>query len=256
MIELRGPESFACGLGFDLFENTRFMIILASLAASKGTFLSQKAWKTIPWHTHSRVKSHVQSLLDILADLPGLKEEFSRSEDYSDLGKKASRVYLRLLRWRQEWDMTPEGIITSISSEASVPLGFLPFGPALNFTSTMAANTVCNYDAALIQAVKLIKAAAANQQNRTPSCTAASWSRETDTHAEAAATEICQSVAFQMSGTTFMSGQFLLLFPLRMAWTVFGSTRPESQWIEQLLAGFERRGQFWSVQRQVIPRSY
>ena len=257
MIEIRGPAMFAHGLAHDIFANSRFLIILASLSVSKRTFLSQLAWKTIPWCTHSQSKCHMHSLLDILADLPGLKEEFNHESDSFNLEEKSLTIYSNLLHWRRAWDRVPEGVITTALGKDSIPLEFAAFGPALNFTSLMAANCVCIYDATLIQTVELLSLSLSRQQNCGLPATKVSHYNQALSVSNAAAIEICRSVAFQISGTTSMSGQFLVLFPLRMAWKALGgSLSIEGQWIEQVLAGFQKQGQFWSVQKQITVQQH
>lgn len=311
------------GLAHDIFENTRFLIILASLAVAKRTFLAQTMWKTVPWAMrmddgdHDPVymeqcrhsgKSPMHCLLDVIAELPGLREDFNGSEGASDssiLAARVSAVYGALRNWRREWDHTPEGFITTTAT-ATVTATWAPSGesafasllhdlppspwqPPLRFTSLMAANVACNYDAALILTVELMRHLSVRRPQRggrsagyrtappppnfpLPNPHNHSWSdlsfiqtqlAEGEEEAHAAAIEICRSVAFQISGGTTsrsrpssssaMSGQFLVLWPLRMAWKALGaSDTVEGRWVERVLAAFEASGPSWGVQRQVM----
>ncbi|KAK5554752.1 hypothetical protein LTR46_007479, partial [Exophiala xenobiotica] len=153
VLEMRGPHAFVAdvagtstnghnsnsnsnNLAHTLLESSRFLIILASLAVSKRTFLSRDEWKTIPWsksRTKSKKKSPANMLLDIFADLPGLKEQRERErgrqrggrgrrrhdedsrpcDDDDDLRAKASNIINDLLSWRRMWESSPEGHITT-----------------------------------------------------------------------------------------------------------------------------------------------
>lgn len=316
------------GLAHDIFENTRFLIILASLAVAKRTFLAQTMWKTVPWGLtmddggHDPVymeqcrhsgKSPMHYLLDVIAELPGLREDFNGNEGASDssiLAARVSAVYGELRNWRREWEQTPEGFITTTAT-ATVTATWAPSGesafasllhdlppspwqPSLRFTSLMAANTACNYDAALILTIELMSQLSVRRERpsgRSAGCSPAppppkfplpnphthSWSdlsfiqtqleqqqkEEANAAAAAAAVEICRSVAFQISSGTAsrsrpssssaMSGQFLVLWPLRMAWKALGgSDTVEGRWVERVLAAFEASGPSWGVQRQVM----
>ncbi|KAK5458191.1 hypothetical protein LTS15_004270 [Exophiala xenobiotica] len=409
VLEMRGPHAFVAGvvagvvagtntntsanghnsnsnsLAHTLLESSRFLIILASLAVSKRTFLSRDEWKTIPWSrsksnhdkiqhpgeteaeaaaSKSKRKSPANMLLDIFADLPGLKEQRERERGQQrggrgtrhdedsrpcgddDLRTKASNIINDLLSWRRMWDSSPEGQITTkygavdavlsspgASREAS-PGVYLPRAAAspsphfkffdstvLTFTSTHAANCTCLYDAALIMAIELFlttttpgidqgfpprpppppPSAPPPRLSSASSLSAGLFERshvddgdgdEEDHHdddvvaddedarmlslSHTAAVEICRSIPFQLSRTSSLTGQFLVLYPLRMAWKAFGgdgacacrttttdssawawaspSPSPSpSRWVQDLLDDFGKDPRNrWGVLRQTL----
>jgi hypothetical protein len=377
VLEMRGPHAFVAGtrastsghnsnsnsnsnnLAHTLLESSRFLIILASLAVSKRTFLSRDEWKTIPWSrtksndkilhpgeaeaeaeaskSKRKRKSPANMLLDIFADLPGLKEQRERERERGrqrggrgtrrhdedsrpcddDLRAKASNIINDLLSWRRMWDSSPEGQITTkdlsavdavLSSRgASLPRASLPRAAAsppsshfkffdstvLTFTSTHAATYTCLYDAALIMAIELfltnttpgIDQAFPPPPPPPPSAPPPPLSsasllsagpfersdvddgdgdeedhRDDDVVADeedarmlslsrTAAVEICRSIPFQLSRTSSLTGQFLVLYPLRMAWKALGGSR----WVQDLLDDFGRDPRNrWGVLRQTL----
>ncbi len=318
VLEMRGPHAFVASannsLAHTLLESSRFLIILASLAVSKRTFLSRDEWKTIPWWWWSSSngkspdgpqasKSAADLLLDIFADLPGLMEQRERererarkrkqgrgherrcdeAEDLYDLRTKASKVLNDLLAWRRVWDSSPEGQITTKDSaavlssrRAASPSQFFD-STVLSFTSTHAATYTCLYDAALILAIELFLTSTTPGVSQafppppTPPSSSSSSSRlfeekEEDDDARmrslsrTAAVEICRSIPFQLSRTSSLTGQFLVLYPLRMAWKALGgmraggtTTTTEARWVQDLLDEFGKdpRNQ-WGVLRQTI----
>lgn len=254
IVEMRGPQAFIDGSPHSLFETNRFMIILASLAVSKATFLSQPEWKTIPWSKDPASKVPIHVLMDIFADLASLKEQRDQDHANINLRDKAIKAISGLLMWRQTWDSTPNGMITEIICPRSEASPFQFFRSTLQFTSMHAAICTCLFDASLILAVELLTSAFERQPPFPPTPNDLSILHNNFlASARAAAVEICQSIAFQLSGTIPMTGQFLVMFPLRMAWKALGgSATIEGHWIEHQLAEFEKGRQQWGVLRKII----
>ncbi|KAF6801033.1 hypothetical protein CSOJ01_12035 [Colletotrichum sojae] len=73
IIQQRGPAAYLEGHAHDLFAEGRMHLAIAACMSRKRTFLSDDAWKTIPWT--KVLKTPKDSLLDILTDIPVLLEE-------------------------------------------------------------------------------------------------------------------------------------------------------------------------------------
>jgi Fungal specific transcription factor domain len=80
LIQLRGAKAHTSGLGHELFVTFRTQAIMNSLEDHRSTYLSEKAWKTLPWKTTAK-KSYDQ-LLDIVALAPDI---FRRTDDFDSM---------------------------------------------------------------------------------------------------------------------------------------------------------------------------
>lgn len=249
IIQLRGPEAYSHPDSLSLFEGNRFMIILASLATSSSTFLSQPAWKTIPWSRNPESKSIYQYLLDLIADIPELKQRQSLVTTADDLLRNDPNLYRdaldvihRLREWRTTWDRLPESHTTVLHESSEIDV----VSQSLHFSSLEAANCVTTYNAALIGAIETLVCA--------PGYNNSSESAAELSHvARLSASEICRSLAYFLMVKHNMVGQFMLLWPIRMAWKAFdGSSTPEGRWLERKLSDFLSSQQSWEVTKQTI----
>lgn len=242
LIESRGPESFAEPGRHLLFESNRLIIILASLAASKPTFLSRHEWKTQPWPGQSGRKNRVHYLLDMFADLATLKALLlDPHDDKAALLFKntVTQMICDLNIWRAAWDAVNNSDVTEVQNQSPHSRETLP--TLLGFPSMFVANAVCLYDAIFIQAVRLLKTSASSMSLGVYS-----------TQMQAAATEICRASDYQMQNADYMTGQFLVLFPLRMAYLGLESSEsPLKGWIEETLLGFTASRKAWGVARKL-----
>ncbi|KAF4833503.1 hypothetical protein CGCSCA4_v013356 [Colletotrichum siamense] len=73
LIQQRGPKSFIEGHAHHIFSGVRMHLAIAGCMSRKRSFLSNTAWKTIPWAKISKTPKDV--MLDILTDVPALLEE-------------------------------------------------------------------------------------------------------------------------------------------------------------------------------------
>lgn len=250
-----GPDVFIKGDAHAVFEANRFNTILACLATSKSTFLAEPQWKTIPWSNAPEAKDQVQCFLDLMAELPGLKVNIDRNMDLVRDYQKASWILSELRAWRELWDASHQSPVidkTTMWNQESMPS---TLRPCLRYSSILDANAVCNCDAAIILTVEMM----------TTAMTSSTSLNNTDVRLEVdaahalslqAAIEICQSVDFQLRGQYSMIGQFMSLYPLRMAWKAFsGSATPEGAWVGRKIAGFAQSKHHWQVASQVLKRT-
>lgn len=75
-----GPQMFQHQPFRDAFEAARATMVVASLVTGKRVFLDNPAWHTVPYALVPRSKAPQSYLLDILASVPGLLEEYHRLE--------------------------------------------------------------------------------------------------------------------------------------------------------------------------------
>ncbi|KAI1628235.1 hypothetical protein EDD37DRAFT_299988 [Exophiala viscosa] len=252
VMEMRGPYAFKDNLLHSVFETTRFLIILASLAVSKTTFLAREEWKTIPW-SGDIAKNPGQALMDVIAVLPTIKEQLQTCPDSPELPAAVLDILTRLISWRKEWDLLPESQTVSISPSDAGDRGQDMFGSDLHYTSILAASYTCLYDAALIQAAEALFSIPLSDTPTPLSDMSEADFAHIRTLSREAAVEICRSIQYQLSSATPMMGQFMVLYPLRMAWKALGgSLTKEGKWLEDMLAKFGDTKQSWEVARLTI----
>ncbi|ETN43763.1 uncharacterized protein HMPREF1541_11087 [Cyphellophora europaea CBS 101466] len=240
VIETRGAKSFDGPEQRILFECNRFIIILASLAGNKATFLSLNEWKTEPWASAPESKGLLHYLLDLFADLATLKAETLKSSTTTQLGVRSqiSRVMADLLEWRAAWDIINSREVLEVPNPTIDDQAVLP--TVLQFNSIHIANDMCLYDACFVQAFRVLKwAGGAND--------AAYFALN-----ERAALEICQTIDYLQHSAPWMTAQFLVLFPLRMAFlAVEHSPSPLRTWVERKLTMFTTSQQGWGVAKKL-----
>ncbi|KAK4934330.1 hypothetical protein LTR10_024374 [Elasticomyces elasticus] len=251
VMEMRGPHAFKDNLLHSVFETTRFLIILASLAISKATFLSREEWKTIPW-SGTIAKPYGQTLVDVSADLPNIKEQLQACPGSPELPPAVLDILTRLSNWRKQWDLLPESQTVCVSAVDASDRQDL-FGSDLHYTSILAATYVCLYDAAVIQAAEALSSIPlSNVPTPLTDMSEADFAHVRKLSREAAV-EICRSIQYQLSAAHPMMGQFVVLYPLRMAWKALGgSLTKEGKWVEDMLTKFGTTKQSWEVARLTI----
>lgn len=241
LIELRGPDSFNRPDQRTLFEVNRFIIILASLAIAKPTFLSRPEWKTVPWIYAPDRKNSMQSLLDIFADVATLKGLLV-SDSYQGLRHVVhDGIYEaigNLRSWRSAWDMDNVLDVTDVPNTYD-DQNILP--SVLHFSSVYLANAFSLYNAILIQALRLLSSA---NNGRLDAVHA--------TEMVNAAAEICKATEYQLQVSDPMAGQFMMLFPLRMASLALeDSVDPLKTWVAAKLRNFTALRSGWAVAREM-----
>lgn len=242
IIEIRGPHSFCDPFSLKLFETNRFIVCLACLASSSPTFLSQAAWKRIPWQANPSSKDSMQCLLDSFADLTTLKSRISHDRPGATTRDEIQLIIDLLPQWREEWDAQNCGHACEVPNEDPDDRNIIP--SVLTFSTTLVANCACIYNATMILAVSL------------------TWLHTGDdgdfkhkSLAYTAAMDICKIVKnYIPQAAGQMSTQFTLLYPLRMAWTVFHreSHSQQQHWVERMLKQIILTGNTWSVASQTL----
>ncbi|KAF5522109.1 hypothetical protein CGCA056_v006564 [Colletotrichum aenigma] len=98
LIQQRGPKSFIEGHAHHIFSGVRMHLAIAGCMSRKRSFLSDMAWKTVPWAKIPKTPKDV--MLDILIDVPAVLEEVdilkSNPSDYNC--QRFMKTYQRLDR--------------------------------------------------------------------------------------------------------------------------------------------------------------
>ncbi|KAI8221236.1 hypothetical protein K4K55_011151 [Colletotrichum sp. SAR 10_96] len=98
LVQQRGPKSFIEGHAHHIFSGVRMHLAIAGCMSRKRSFLSDMAWKTVPWAKTPKTRKDV--MLDILTDVPALLEEVdilkSNPSDYNC--QRFMKTYQRLDR--------------------------------------------------------------------------------------------------------------------------------------------------------------
>lgn len=233
LIQTQGPEACRDKTMFEIFRNSRFLIILSSLATRCPTYLSGDTWRTVPWQQQTVPKDNMDLLLDIMSEVPALRSRLfelqgntgaDNHETFSfyRLAEDALQVASQLQIWRGDWDVSPEGNIIELTEpEPAKRLG----EKSLHFTSLHAANCCSLYDASLILVLEtVLLCAQPGQLYPGIATTLFEKSRQ-------AAIEICQSLDYQLQNSHTRLGQLFVLWPLREA----GKALAKGSISEQLL---------------------
>lgn len=237
LFQLHGPRTCRDKNTFELFRSSRFLIVLSSLASRRPTFLSDQSWKVVPWQQQNLSKDSMDSLLDIMCDVPTLRSTLFTLQNIANtadlnaatcyaLVEDATAVFTRLEEWRRIWDASPEGCIVRVSAD-----GEQPQNESLHFASLYAANCCSLYDASLILVLETILLSAQPGQLY-PGAAAILYEK-----GRQAAMEICASLDFQLQHSHTRLGQLFVIWPLREAGKILSKGSPA----EQLL--FERQKQ-------------
>lgn len=253
LFQMQGPRLCKNKNMFELFRSNRFLIILSSLANRRSTFLSEMSWKTIPWQQQSVAKDSMDTLHDIMADIPTLRSKLFALQDsigtdgikatmYYDLAEEALAVLAQLLEWRKSRDVLPEGQLVSISATDEQPENW-----TLHFTSLHAANCCSHYDASLILVLETILLSAQPGQLH-PGVAVTLFEK-----ARQAAMEICASLDFQLQNSHARLGQLFVLWPLREAGKILGNGSPAEQSLLERQKQKVATGQnFWEIAKSTF----
>ena len=219
LIQTQGPEACRDKTMFEIFRNSRFLIILSSLATRCSTYLSGDTWRTVPWQQQTVPKDNMDLLLDIMSEVPALRSKLFELQGntgadnhetfpFYRLAEDALQVASQLQIWRGDWDVSPEGnIIELTESEPAKRLG----EKSLHFTSLYAANCCSLYDAALILVLETVLLCAQSGPLY-PGIATTLFEKSRQ-----AAIEICQSLDYQLQNSHARLGQLFVLWPLREA---------------------------------------
>lgn len=139
------------------------------MEARNATFLAQPSWKYVPWSKSLLPKLPMQSLLDVVADIPGLLEasdqqslqdRATNNDGEQSLAERLLQVVQELGQWRKRWEeMFPAAASTvSINSTAHLEHLRLPTDCAarsLWFTQFERAHEIVIYSGALLLLLQL-----------------------------------------------------------------------------------------------------
>ena len=133
------------------------------------TFLERPEWKTVPWSSTWISKTAGQKLLDVVADLPGLLQDWDRVSTFSfDSGdnpvdwllKRLLSTLRRLFLWRWWWEELYPDVAFLINVEPAAHLELLGVKKehlqrSISFTDFSRAYELVLYDSALVIALNL-----------------------------------------------------------------------------------------------------
>ncbi|KAE8445894.1 hypothetical protein EG329_012673 [Mollisiaceae sp. DMI_Dod_QoI] len=256
LIELRGPWRHQPPEARRLFEATRQLIALESLAKRKRCFLESSEWKTIPWALEPDSKLNIYYLHDILCDIPGLMEDANMlqsselsPEDFTThhtvLSENIFSCLKTLYEWRVSWQrQNPDSCWEVLSTELSRSAGTQALFPIVfQFTSLPAATDIALYNAVLLLLLRLGFQVIGPQFDFS---LAISSPQDINygplippglaPDARSVAIEICKSVDYHLVDDRRGAGAFFLLFPLRVAWQALHPASPEAVWLKSIMS--------------------
>lgn len=141
-----------------------FPQICQSFAVRRRTFLEEKRWKTIPWEKVP--KTALDSLIDILADMPGIVNDMAASEHPISPATKASfhatvrRLRTDLQAWRWQWHRLHPRAARAVPSHLDLdaidtPVFREQLATMIRFDTTQQALEMLTYNAGLIYLMQL-----------------------------------------------------------------------------------------------------
>ncbi|KAI3395259.1 hypothetical protein diail_1612 [Diaporthe ilicicola] len=159
-----GPEAFQDDPLLTAFRSCRALLICQSFAIRRRTFLEDKKWKTIPWE--KLPKTALDSLIDIMADMPGLVNDMAASEQpispttRASFHKRVDELRRQLATWRWKWDRKYPDVAREVPSNLKLDLIETPvfkeqLATMIEFDTTQQALEMLTYNAALLYLLQL-----------------------------------------------------------------------------------------------------
>ncbi|WPG98853.1 Hypothetical protein R9X50_00165100 [Acrodontium crateriforme] len=250
LLKMRGPDMSESD-SFEVFQASRFFILLTSLATCQTTFLSCHQWKSQPWISRGVEKSSMDLLLDIITDVTDLRSRYHVRKKYGQdalsedegIFETAMGILEDLRQWRLKWQTLPEAQSTIISCEDDG--SEKSWSARLEFSSLYAANSYCLYDAATILAIE-IAMFSAKAEDLKPGDASVLF-----VTAREAGIEICRSIDYQLSSSIGKIGHLTVLWPLRMAFKVLKDT-VDGRWLEDKIREIMSTADSWSISEQSL----
>lgn len=143
---------------------TLLVKICQSFAIRRRTFLEEEKWKTLPWATTP--KTALDSLIDILADMPGVVNDMAASEHpispttRAAFHRKVGQLRTQLREWRWAWHQKHSGVARRVPSHLKLDgVDTAVFREQLStmieFDTTQQALEMLTYNAGLIYLMQL-----------------------------------------------------------------------------------------------------
>lgn len=140
------------------------MQICQSFAIRRRIFLEELEWKTVPWE--KMPKTALDSLIDILADMPGIVNDMAASEHpispttRSSFHDKVGQLRTQLTAWRWAWDTAnPDAgheVFSNLKlSNIDTPIFREELATLIEFDTTQLALEMLTYNAGLIYLLQL-----------------------------------------------------------------------------------------------------
>lgn len=138
--------------------------ICQSFATRRRIFLEEEKWKTIPWA--KLPKTALDSLIDLLADMPGIVNDMAASEHPISPATRASfhakvgQLRTKLRAWRWAWHETHPGVARRVPSHLNLdgvdtPVFREQLSTMIAFDNTQQALEMLTYNAGLIYLMQL-----------------------------------------------------------------------------------------------------
>ncbi|KAK2598809.1 hypothetical protein N8I77_012196 [Diaporthe amygdali] len=159
-----GPEAFQEDPLLTAFRSCRALLICQSFAIRRRTFLEDKKWKTVPWE--KLPKTALDSLIDIMADMPGLVNDMAASEQpispatRDSFHERVGELRQQLSTWRWKWDRKYPHVAHEVPSNLKVdsietPVFREQLATMIKFDTTQQAVEMLTYNAALLYLLQL-----------------------------------------------------------------------------------------------------
>ncbi|KAL1877924.1 hypothetical protein Daus18300_002277 [Diaporthe australafricana] len=159
-----GPEAFQEDPLLTAYRSCRALLICQSFAIRRRTFLEDKKWKTIPWE--KLPKTALDSLIDIMADMPGLVNDMAASEQpispttRASFHQRVGELREQLATWRWKWDRKYPNVAREVPSNLKLdsietPVFKEQLATMIQFDTTQQALEMLTYNAALLYLLQL-----------------------------------------------------------------------------------------------------
>jgi hypothetical protein len=230
--------------------------------ARKRIFLERDDWKTVPWENEPDSKSHLDSVTDIMADVPGLYEDldtinsslsapsFQDSRLEKHILEKCFENLSKLELWLQVWKThNPESVSevesSSMSGLTADEAGDL-FPTVIRYSSLGVANELVLYFSTRLQLLSICREVdklRASTNLASATCeTGISWSPHSTSgrgfiaaSIKSLAINICRSAEYHFLPDHGKAGALLFVIPAQVAAKSLGASSREGLWITKFL---------------------
>ncbi|KAI9706217.1 MAG: hypothetical protein M1812_008247 [Candelaria pacifica] len=282
LLEMHGADFFCQEPAKGYFTVSRLPIIAEALLIRRGCFLDQEDWRTKPWTEAPQSKTSLDTILDLMACIPRLREESDALQSIHthqaavlahEYRERLINFLTKLFIWRWHYEHDYPGMAFEVdashatdASNKSSRCNTL-YRTIFSFKQFNAGREPLLYNTALLMIFALattwqLTDASAQALARIPPQESALSQRTnplTLPHAYLGTEEVleenCRSFSFFLQEPHAAAGAMALLLPLRMTY-VYSKRKSQQVWLAQIMNGISRTCGFRIFEKLIDFKSF
>ena len=215
------------------------------------TFLEQQEWKDGPWEQDPSAKSYLDSVTDVLADIPGFLERVTRNKSssgilFANVQAENSILQVQLLgvlqqlkelhdSWKVQypnatWLVPTPSVPILETKSGTCPV--CPFDCIIYFSDMARANDFCHYNIALILILQLLEDVAGPQFVQ--EILHDTFPEHPDWSIQTLALQICRCAEYLLLDIHNSRGYIIFTFPATIAYIVLDKNSIEARYLHYI----------------------